>query len=287
MAHFRKLPLAIAFSIACAGPAAAMNDADSDFYQTLARHYDALARVEQAQGDTRDARTYALRATAAAAGQATDPDAAALRQPFLREQYLPELSAARERLVGAFGTEARTRAGSDAATAQAAYDCWLEQAQEDLQPEHIAACRNAFETAMSAVDQRLAANDTPPPAPAAPEPAAPPPAAPSNYLVFFDFDRAELTSEGRDILQGVVNDAQGAPATRIVATGHADTAGSAAYNERLSARRARTVREALNGMNMPVGEIQTNARGETEPLVPTGDGVKEPQNRRVEITVER
>lgn len=287
MSHFRTLPLVLACSVAGAGPAVAMTDADAGFYESLARHYDALARVEQAQGDTRDARTYALRATAAAAGQATAPDEAALRAPYLHERYVAELSGARERLVGALDGEGRTRAGTDMATAQAAYDCWLEQAQEDLQPEHIAACRNAFDTAMSAVDQRLAANEAPPVAPPPPTDPAPPPPAPSNYLVFFDFDRAELTSEGRDILQGVVNDMQDQSVARIVATGHADTAGSSAYNERLSERRARTVREALNGMNLPVGEIITNARGESEPLVPTGDGVREPQNRRVEITVER
>lgn len=273
---------------ACAGfvvTAGAATHDDGDFAQTLARHYEALARAEQAQGDTRDARTYALRATAAAGGQATAPDALEPRMPYLKEQYANDLSAARARLVGALDGEARTRAGTDAAMAQASFDCWVEQAQEDLQPAHIAACRDAFETAMTNVDQRLAQAEPPPPPPA-PEP-APPPAAPSNYLVFFDFDRADITAEARDILQGMARDVDGQPVSRIVATGHADTAGSSAYNERLSARRADAVRDALGDMGVQADDVSTAARGETEPLVPTGDGVREPQNRRVEITVER
>jgi len=271
-------------ALAATGGAQAMNH-DGDFAQALARHYDALARAEQAQGDTRDARTYALRATAAAAGQPTAPDSLEARRPYLKDEYTGELDAARQRLVGALDGEARARAADDAARAQAAFDCWVEQAQEDLQPQHIAACRGAFEAAMSAVDQRLAQVDTPPPPPA---PAAPPPpAAPENYLVFFDFDRADITPEGRAVLQNVVDGAAGQNLTRVVATGHADTAGSARFNEGLSQRRADAVRSALGDMKLEAGSVVTEARGETEPLVPTGDGVREPQNRRVEITVER
>lgn len=290
MRQYRTLRFVAAFagaSLVGLGPAYALNNDmndGGDFAQTLSRHYDALARVEQAQGDTRDARAYALRATAAADGNPTEPDSVAHRRPYLKEEYVNDLDAARARLVGALDGEARTRAGSAAADAQAAYDCWLEQAAEDLQPDDIAACRNAFESAMGAVDQRLAQVEAPPPPPP-PEPAPPP--APSSYLVFFDFDRAEITSEARDILQGMVRDAQGQDVTRLTATGHTDTAGSAAYNQRLSQRRANAVREALNGMGVQAEEIVTEARGEAEPLVPTGDGVREPQNRRVEINVER
>jgi len=257
---------------------------DGDFAQRLARHYEALARVEQAQGDMRDARTYALRAAAAAGGQPTAPDSLAQRRPYLDEKYTSELETARQRLVGALDGEARMRAADDAAHAQAAFDCWVEQAQEDLQPAHIAACRDAFEMAMSAVDQRLAQVEAPPPP--APEPAPPPP-APMDYLVFFDFDRADITDEARTVLQIVVTATAEQSVTRVIATGHADTSGSARYNERLSQRRADAVRSALTDLQITAASIVTEARGETEPLVPTGDGVREAQNRRVEIKVER
>ncbi len=282
MLKYSTLTVLVALGATSAGAAHAMDHDGGEFAQALARHYEALARAEQAQGDTRDARTYALRAAAAAGGQPTAPDSLEHRRPYLKDKYTGELDAARQRLVGALDGEARTRAGEDAARAQAAFDCWIEQAQEDLQPDDIAACRSAFETAMSAVDQRLAQAEPPPP-----EPAPPPPPAPENYLVFFDFDRADLTSEGREVLQTVVSDAEGQTISRVVAIGHADTSGSARYNERLSQRRADAVRAALSELQLQAGSIVTEARGETEPLVPTGDGVREPQNRRVEIEIER
>ncbi len=282
MLKHSTLAVLVALGATSAGAAHAMDHDDGEFAQALARHYEALARAEQAQGDTRDARTYALRAAAAAGGQPTAPDSLDGRRPYLKEKYTGELDAARQRLVGALDGEARTRAGADAARAQAAFDCWIEQAQEDLQPDDIAACRSAFETAMSAVDQRLAQVEAPPP-----EPAPPPPPAPENYLVFFDFDRADLTSEGREVLQNVVSNAEGQTISRVVAIGHADTSGSARYNERLSQRRADAVRAALSELQLQAGSIVTEARGETEPLVPTADGVREPQNRRVEIEIER
>ena len=73
---------------------------------------------------------------------------------------------------------------------------------------------------------------------------------------------------------------------RLTATGHAHTSGTAAYNLGLSERRAKTVQQELNRLGIPDNEIVVHWKGETEPLVQTGDGVKEPQNRRVEIVIE-
>ena len=73
--------------------------------------------------------------------------------------------------------------------------------------------------------------------------------------------------------------------TRIDVTGHADRAGSARYNDRLSRRRANSVKQGLIANGVPEKDIIIYARGEREPLVPTRDGVREPQNRRVEIVL--
>ena len=283
MHKYRTLGVATALYAAGIGHALAINDTGGEFDQTLARHYEALARIEQALGDRRDAQTYTQRAAAAAAGQRVEPDTIERRRPYLKEKYVPALDAARHRLVDALDGAARTRAATDAAQAQASFDCWIEQAQEDLQPDDIAACRNAFETAMAGVDARLAQVEPAPP----PPPAPPPVAAPTSYLVFFDFDRAEITPEGHAVLENVVNDAGNQPVSQILAIGHADTAGSMRYNQRLSQRRADAVRAALSGLQIDAASIKTDARGETSPLVPTEDGVREPQNRRVEIRVGR
>ena len=132
-----------------------------------------------------------------------------------------------------------------------------------------------------------AAQAQPAPPPPAPEPApAPAPVVPQNFLVFFDWDRSNLTPEALEIVSAAADAANQTGTARIIATGHADRSGPASYNEGLSQRRADAVRDELNRLGIGDGEIVTQALGETDPLVPTPDGVREPQNRRVEIVLQ-
>jgi OmpA-OmpF porin, OOP family len=127
----------------------------------------------------------------------------------------------------------------------------------------------------------------PAPAPVA-APVAPPAQAPSvarTYLVFFDWDRADLTARAREIIREAATNAQRANVTRIEVAGHADRSGDAAYNQRLSQRRADAVAAELVRDGVNRNEITIQAFGESRPLVPTADGVREPQNRRVEIVL--
>ncbi|MDP1670928.1 MAG: OmpA family protein, partial [Alphaproteobacteria bacterium] len=110
-------------------------------------------------------------------------------------------------------------------------------------------------------------------------------ALPRAFLVFFDFDRSDVTSEADAILNDAATYAKTTGAVRIGATGHADRAGSDAYNMALSMRRANAVKARLLALGVPESEISIDARGESDPLVPTEDGVREPQNRRVEIVL--
>ena len=122
----------------------------------------------------------------------------------------------------------------------------------------------------------------PPPPPAAPE--SPPPAPPTRtYLVFFDWDRADLTDRARQIVAEAAAASTQVPTTRIDVNGYTDSSGSAAYNQRLSVRRAESVEAELVRDGVPKTEIVIRGFGETNPLVPTANGVREPQNRRVEI----
>lgn len=123
----------------------------------------------------------------------------------------------------------------------------------------------------------------PQPAPPPPEPEPAPPPPPSTYLVFFDFDVANLSAEARDIVQEAASNASEVRPVRIEVTGHADRSGPSDYNERLSMRRAQSVMDELVRQGIPASDIAVFARGESDPLVPTPDGVREPQNRRVEI----
>jgi OOP family OmpA-OmpF porin len=122
----------------------------------------------------------------------------------------------------------------------------------------------------------------PPPPPAAPE--APPSAPPTRtYLVFFDWDRADLTERARQIVAEAAAASTHVPTTRIDVNGYTDLSGSAAYNQRLSVRRADSVEAELVRDGVPKTEIVIRGYGQTNPLVPTAKGVREPQNRRVEI----
>jgi outer membrane protein OmpA-like peptidoglycan-associated protein len=122
-----------------------------------------------------------------------------------------------------------------------------------------------------------AARPAPPPAPAA----APAPAR--TFLVFFDWDRADLTDRARQIIAEAANNARTVGSTRIEVQGHADRTGSAAYNQRLSVRRAEAVAAELVRRGIPRDQMSIQGFGFDRPLVPTAMGVREPQNRRVEI----
>ena len=111
-------------------------------------------------------------------------------------------------------------------------------------------------------------------------------AAQHSYLVFFDFARADLTPESTKIVDDAAANAIAGKTTQIDVTGYTDTVGSDAFNLRLSKRRALTVQDELMKQGIPAGEIAIFAKGKHDLLVPTKDGVKEPQNRRVQIVYE-
>ena len=107
-------------------------------------------------------------------------------------------------------------------------------------------------------------------------------AADEKHFVFFDWDRHTLRSDQLAVLQAI---AERAGADTIVAIGHTDRSGAPGYNMRLSQRRAMAVKAALQSMGIPATAIQTEWKGETEPLVPTPPGAREARNRRVEIVL--
>ena len=116
-----------------------------------------------------------------------------------------------------------------------------------------------------------------------PPPVQAPAPAPKSYLVFFDFNKSDLTSQAVEIVDTAAKNATGNKVTQISVTGHTDTVGSDAYNMRLSRRRAESVAAQLEKDGIPSSEIAIVAKGKRDLLVPTKDGVREPQNRRVQI----
>jgi OOP family OmpA-OmpF porin len=243
---------------------------DQGYQGELSRGYLETSGSEYGEGDYRDSDRFARSSMAAAAGENVPaPDMGSYNIPA---EYAGEISAASQRLNSALGQGAASVAPADTANAQVMLDCWMQEAEENwpFQEEDRDYCRNSFNESMAKVEAALA--------PAAVVP-------PANYLVFFDFAKYSLTPEAVDIVNAAAAGAT-APGTAITVIGNTDTVGSAAFNMRLGQQRADAVAAQLMAAGFS-GVITAESRGEESLLVPTGDGVAEPQNRRAEIIVNK
>lgn len=200
----------------------------------------------------------------------------------LTEEQAATFQDAIERLRRGFDIGGRYLAPQDAATAQVKYDCWIE-ATEDGRAEDAEDCRSAFEQAMAAVESQanyaLTEIDysTPAPAMAAATPSQ------VQFIVLFDFDATSYAPGNSTIVREALDAALASPATALRVTGHADRSGTVEYNQTLSERRANRVIEELVSGGIEPTRISGEAVGETQPLVPTADGVREEGNRAVVI----
>ena len=131
----------------------------------------------------------------------------------------------------------------------------------------------------------------PPPRPVTPPPPPPPPPAPPRvtcnqgpYIVFFDWDQSDITPEAATVLNSAITAYSNCGTVPIMLAGYTDRSGTVQYNLGLAARRNNSVQQYLTGRGIPAARISSEAFGEANPRVPTADGVRELQNRRVEIT---
>ena len=124
------------------------------------------------------------------------------------------------------------------------------------------------------------------PQPPAPPPPPPPP-APQQFIIYFGFDKCNITEEADRVLSEAASTAKSQGSVSVSIVGHTDTMGSVAYNQRLSECRANAAKTNLVGKGIAAGSISTAGRGEGELLVKTGDSVKEPQNRRATIDLSK
>lgn len=252
--------------------------AGSDFSKALADEYLAFAESEAVQADWIDQAHFAGKGLSAARVETVLPEP--LAEWDLPQEHVAELTKARADLLAILDASARTKFPKDAGHAQAMFDCWVEQQEENHQPEHIAACRDGFYATL----EKLRGLMAPPPPP--PAPAMPARAAEANFLVFFDFNSANVTPEAEEALRLAIDRAKAfgdGPMVSIV--GHADASGPNAYNQALGLRRAEAVAAKLTEMGLKAVSVSTTSVGESDPLVPTADGVREPQNRRATITL--
>jgi outer membrane protein OmpA-like peptidoglycan-associated protein len=108
---------------------------------------------------------------------------------------------------------------------------------------------------------------------------------PRDYVIYFPFDQFVITPEAQTVLMDVAKYVTDGHATRETIVGYTDLSGSAAYNQRLSERRAKATADGLVSLGIAQTSLDVSWKGKSDPAVPTADGVREPLNRRATIHV--
>ena len=251
-----------------------MSPQGSAFNTSLYEGYVDLAASEFAEADYWDSDTFAMRAISAGNDQLVGPEA--IDRRALPEDKVGELMDARRRLTMALSTGASERNPTEAARAQVMFDCWMQEQEENFQPEDIARCRGATLAALDLLEVKPVAR-------AAPK--LPP--VPGPYVVFFDTDSFELNEKSLAIIKEAAGSATAAKVMKAVLSGHTDTAGSDDYNKGLSRARVIAVGNALMEAGVSRKLVQKNFYGESKLRVATPDNTAKQDNRRVEIDFDR
>ncbi len=245
--------------------------AGSAFTKALFSEYQAAAKYEaQVEYEWDDAAIFARKGLRAAAGEAVEPEQSGQNWvvPAARAK---EVADARARLVGYWGNGARERVPAAAAKAQVSFDCWVE---EEAEGDSNSDCRATF-------------LKTEPELQVKPVVAAPPvPKIVKTFIVYFDFNKASITPAAQKTLKEVAAAQGEIKPSSIYVSGHTDTVGKSAYNDKLSLNRAKAVASALAKLGVST-TVDQKAFGKTKLAVPTKDNTKEAKNRRVEIYFEK
>jgi OOP family OmpA-OmpF porin len=251
------------------------------FSNALYFGYSELSKERRAAPDPKDGEYFNHKARTAARRSVVLPDWPSDRH--LKDEDAAVFHSALNTMNTAFERGGREVAPQEAANAQVSYDCWIE-ATEWQRVDDIERCRQAFWDAMKAVSdaadyQLTDAQFQPQMAPQAAAVAV----ALEGYLVYFEWNSTAVTPAGQAALQESIRAAEANPQTSINLVGHADRSGPEGYNQGLSERRALVVIQTMTEAGIPRARISWNAVGETQPLVPTADGVREQGNRVVEV----
>jgi len=250
----------------------------STFNRNLYQGYIDLASSEYNEGDYTDSDNFALRAMQSGTGGTVAPEEIGARR--LPENKVGELSSARQRLVGTLSKGAAEKVPVETARAQTGFDCWMQEQEENFQPNDIEACRSQFYAALEFIEDAL----KPKPIAKKVEPPVAPPGS-ELYLVYFDFDKVELSEAAKAVLETASSAGRKLKGMTVTVSGHTDLAGPDDYNMELSKRRAMAVSEVLIKAGVASAAVKAEAFGQTHPAIITADGVAEAGNRRVEILI--
>jgi len=175
----------------------------------------------------------------------------------------------RNRLMGALDNGGREQRTEACAQAQASYDMWLHEASEN--DSGTDAAHDTFSSWMSKCEAEAMAQ----------------PMGQTTFTIYFGFNRDNLTAEAQQVINTIVSTANEMGAGSLSVGGYTDTSGSSAYNKALGQRRADRVANALSAKGIPGGAISEQSFGESNLAVQTGDGRREPLNRRAIVTINK
>ena len=250
--------LCAAFGACTALPPSKTEALGPPFNEDAKQGYVALASSEWDAGDW-DFLHFDRKATDAMLGDEVWPDrVASRRMPASARQ---EMLVQRAKLVDALQARARRQSPREAAKAQVAFDCWLDEVGASGQPSLETGCKDAFTEQLALVEAKLYD-------------------VPDMYAVFFETSSALLSVQARNTISDAVRAVRFLKPQRVDVVGFADAAGSTAYNESLANDRALAVVEGLLQAGVPADLISPEARG-------AAGGETAAENRRVEIALVR
>ncbi|MEQ8710518.1 MAG: OmpA family protein [Rhodospirillales bacterium] len=248
----------------------------SEFAKALQAEYVGLAQAEYDEQDWSDTTFFLEKALAVAGGADVGPQEISGRD--LPADRIPVLTGARDRLLAALTAGGPAKAPLSAAKAQAGFDCWMQEQEENIQPKDIEACMKMYTSAIEKVEAAL----QPVPAPTSSLPPVPGP-----YTVYFGYNENSLSDAAAAIVAKAAKEGSDAKVTDVVVRGYADRSGNISYNEALGYERAYSVIQALEENGLKADNFMPQSLGESANEVPTADGKKEARNRRAVILFSR
>tara|TARA_R110002110_G_scaffold122424_7_gene298646 strand:+ start:2770 stop:3663 length:894 start_codon:yes stop_codon:yes gene_type:complete len=246
----------------------------SDFAKALQAEYVGLAQAEYDEQDWNDTTFFLEKALAVAGGGDVGPQEISGRD--LPADRIPVLTGARDRLLAAMTAGGATKAPAAAAKAQAGFDCWMQEQEENIQPDHIEACMKMYTAAIEEVEAALK-----------PAPAAELPPVPGPYTIYFGYNKNSLSDAAAAIVAKAAKEGSEAKVSDVVVRGYADRSGNISYNEALGYERAYSVIQGLEENGLKADNFMPQSLGESANEVPTSDGKKEARNRRAVILFSR
>lgn len=243
------------------------------FNQALSSEYLKLSEYMEEQSEWTTSQYYADKGLRSAYGETVSIDSLPPAVSIGTEVH-EELSKGVQLFSAYAATPAGTAKPDLAARAQVLLDCWIGETKKQVDTGNVEYCQQQF---YNAIELLQAGSE---------KPSGKMPVVSTSYLLFFDWDSTQLTQDAVKKVTQIMVDIREMGNVSVTINGHTDRSGDESYNMELSQERAETVRDMLLKGGVAEAIISLFAFGESDPAVPTADGIKEPENRRVEVFVE-